>query len=105
MDFVTDLHTALFSPPTWRAAFASGGFYRFYEAVTAASGSNLPLATRSTRMRLEWKRRSSQGWPDFTLHAITCGDSPDQRDVTTKDVFEEFVRVVKDVSPMCKLPL
>jgi hypothetical protein len=37
------------------------------------------------------------------LHAVVCGDSIDDQ-TTTKEVFDEIVRVVKEVSPMCKKP-
>jgi hypothetical protein len=50
------------------------------------------------------KRQSGQDWPDYTYQAIACSDSIDQDNVTTQAVFDEFERVVKNVSPMCKWP-
>jgi hypothetical protein len=77
-------------------------FYSFYQEVIKASDSNLPLATRSAWAPPESKRKSDQDWPDFTFHAISCGDSIDESNITTQVVFDELIRVVKDVSPMCK---
>ena len=39
---------------------------------------------------------------DYTSQAITCGDSIDESNITTRAVFDELIRVVKDVSPMCE---
>ena len=37
------------------------------------------------------------------MEAVICGDSFDDRNkTTTQEVFDEIVRVVKEVSPMCK---
>jgi len=92
---VSDLHQTLYQPSTW-AAFSSGEFYNYYQEVVQGSGSSLTLATR------ELKRESGQNWPDYTFQAISCGDSIDGSDITTQAVFDELIRVVKDVSPMCE---
>ena len=89
---MSDLHQALYRPGTW-ANFSSGEFYDFYQEIVQGSGSNLTLATRSM---------SIQNWPTYTSQAISCGDSIDESDITTRAVFDEFIRVVKDVSPMCE---
>lgn len=39
--------------------------------------------------------------PSNTMEAITCGDSPDLTDVTTNEVFDEILRVTRDVSGFC----
>lgn len=98
---VSEIHQTLYTPNTW-AKFASGDFYGFYQAIVKAAGSEIPLATRSTWNPPELKRESGQDWPDYTFQAITCGDSIDQSNITTQAVFDELIRVVKDVSPMCK---
>lgn len=103
VSFVGAIHHTLYSPSQW-ATFASGHFHEFYQAVIQATGSDLGLATRSTWTPPELKRQSGQDWPDYTFHAISCGDSIDESDITTRAVFDEFIRVVKDVSPMCKFP-
>jgi hypothetical protein len=41
--------------------------------------------------------------PTYAIQAITCADSVDAGDTTTKMVFDELVRVTKDVSQMCEL--
>lgn len=92
------IHQALYQPSGW-AAFAAGDFLQFYQAFIQASGSTLSLASRSLP---ELKRQSSQNFQDYTFQAITCGDSIDQDNVTTQAVFDELVRVVREVSPMCK---
>ena len=98
---MSDLHRALYKPGTW-ANFSSGGFYDFYEEIVQGSGSNLTLATRSAWNPHELKRGSGQNWPAYTYQAISCGDSIDESDITTRAVFDEFIRVVEDVSPMCE---
>ena len=95
------IHQTLYNPVQW-ASFASGAFYDFYQGVIQASGTNLPLSTRSTFTFPELKRDSNQDWPDFTFQAISCGDSIDESNITTQAVFDELIRVVKDVSPMCE---
>jgi len=50
------------------------------------------------------KKQPDQLWSDYTFHAIACGDSIDQADITTQAVFDELIRVVKVVSPMCTWP-
>ena len=96
------IHDALYHPAKW-AAFASGTFYEFYQGIVQSTGSNLTLATRSAWGPPELKRQSAQDWTSYTFHAISCGDSIDGGDVTTQDVFDELIRVVKDVSPICEL--
>ena len=59
------------------------------------------LATRSTRGPPELKRQSDQDWPSYTFHAVSCGDSIDEGNIATRAVFDEFIRVTKDVTPMC----
>jgi len=103
VNLVSEIHRALYNPSQW-ATFASGYFYDFYQEVVQASNSNLSLASRSTWTPPEFKRQSGQDWPDYTFHAISCGDSIDENDITTQVVFDELIRVVKDVSPMCKSP-
>ena len=98
VNLVIALHSALYKPAQW-AGFASGYFYDFYREIVQASGSNLALSTRSVA---ELKRGSNQSWPDYTFQAITCGDSIDGSNITSQAVFNEFIRVVKDVSPMCE---
>ena len=103
MALIVDLHQALYFPFQW-ASFASGEFYEFYQATTQTTGSNLTLATRSMQER-PWSKRqqpSDQDFPNYSFQAISCGDSIDQSDVTTQSVFDEFIRVVENVSPMCK---
>lgn len=66
------------------------------------SGTTIPLAPRALPPSPTLTRREGeQDWPDFLLHAVICGDSIDDQ-TTTKEVFDEIVRVVKDVSPMCE---
>ena len=103
VNLVAEIHETLYNPSQW-ATFASGVFYNFYQEVVQATGSNLSLATRSVWTPSEFKRQSGQYWPDYTFHAISCGDSIDESNITTQVVFDEFIRVVKDVSPMCKSP-
>ena len=62
----------------------------------------IPLAPRALPPSPRFARRQEkQDWPDYLLHAVVCGDSIDDQ-TTTKEVFDEIVRVVKDVSPMCR---
>ncbi|KAF9648255.1 hypothetical protein BDM02DRAFT_3115743 [Thelephora ganbajun] len=96
---VSAIHQALYNPSQW-ASFASGQFLQFYQELVKASGSNLTLATRSTWAPPELKRQSGQDWPDYTFHAISCGDSIDESNITSQAVFDELIRVVKDVSPV-----
>jgi hypothetical protein len=100
-NLVSAIHQDLYTPDQW-ATFAAGDFLDFYQGLVQASGSNLTLAIRSMWAPPESKRQSNQDFPDYTFHAITCGDSIDQDNVTTQSVFDELVRVVKDVSPMCE---
>lgn len=62
----------------------------------------MTLATRSEWTPSESKRQDEQEWPDYTFQAISCGDSIDESNITSQAVFNELIRVVKDVSPMCK---
>ena len=95
------LYQTLYQPETW--ANFSGKIYEYYQDVVQASGSNLTLTTRSAQAPPELKRQSSgQDWVDYTFQAITCGDSIDESNITTRAVFDELIRVVKDVSPMCE---
>ena len=103
VNLVGGIHQTLYSPSQW-ASFASGYFYDFYQEVVRASNSSLSLASRSAWTSPEFKRQSSQEWPDYTFQAISCGDSIDESNITTQAVFDELIRVVKDVSPMCKSP-
>jgi len=96
------IHHALYRPVEW-ATFASGNFYEFYQVIVQATGSNLTLASRSAWDPPELKRQSAQNWDGYSFQAITCGDSIDQSHITTQAVFDELIRVVKDVSPMCEL--
>jgi len=98
------IHNTLYTPDQW-ADFAAGPFYEFYKELIQASDSNLTLASRSLWAPPELKRQSTQAWPDYTFQAISCGDSIDESDITTQAVFDELVRVVKDVSPMCEWPI
>lgn len=95
------IHGILYTPDRW-ADFAAGPFYQFYQDLVQASNTNLSLASRSLWAPPELKRQSGQSWPDYTFQAISCGDSIDESDITSQAVFDELVRVVKDVSPMCK---
>ncbi|KAG8736012.1 hypothetical protein FRC10_009885 [Ceratobasidium sp. 414] len=38
--------------------------------------------------------------PDYALQAVTCADAADPGNVTTKMVFDEMVKVTREVSPM-----
>jgi len=103
VNLVNQIHHNLYTPSTW-ATFASGDFYSFYQGLVQATGTDIPLATRSLWTPPELKRQSGQDWPDYTFQAISCGDSIDESDITSRAVFDELIRVVKDVSPMCKSP-
>ena len=103
VNLVGDIHNNLYTPNTW-ADFASGDFYDFYQQIVQLTGTDIPLATRSTWTPPELRRESGQNWPDYTFQAISCGDSIDESNITTRAVFDELIRVVKDVSPMCKSP-
>lgn len=96
---VGQIHQILYQPGEW-ADFATNTFLPYYEELVQASGSDLTLATRSLWTPPGLKRQSNQDFPDYTFQAITCGDSIDQDNITTQAVFDELVRVVKDVSPM-----
>lgn len=98
---VEAIHQTLYNPDQW-STFASGDFYDFYREIVQASGSNLALSTRSEWAPPVSKRQSGQVWPDYTFQAITCGDSINQSDIATQVVFDELVRVVQNISPMCK---
>ena len=93
----------LYRPKEW-ADFTASTFYGFYQDLIQASRSNLAIASRSLAAPPEMKRESGQDWLDYTFQAITCGDSVDGDGTTTQAVFDEFTRVVKDVSPMCECP-
>ena len=95
------IHGILYTPDQW-ADFVAGPFYEFYQDLVQASDSNLTLASRSLWTLPGVKRQSGQDWPDYTFQAISCGDSIDESDITTQAVFDELIRVVKDVSPMCE---
>ena len=95
------IHGILYTPDQW-ADFAAGPFYEFYQDLVQASNSNISLASRSLWAPPEFKRQSTQDWPDYTFQAISCGDSIDESDITSQAVFDELIRVVKDVSPMCE---
>lgn len=101
VNLVGAIHHTLYTPNTW-AKFASGDFYTFYQGIVQATGQKIPLAPRSEWALPEFKRQSGQEWPDYTFQAISCGDSIDESNITTQAVFTELIRVVKDVSPMCK---
>ena len=101
VDLVSTIHDTLYDPDQW-STFASNDFYNFYQEVMQVSGSNLTLATRSEWVPPVLERQPDQDWQDYTFQAIVCGDSIDENNITTQAVFDELVRVVKDVSPMCK---
>ena len=42
---------------------------------------------------------------EYSGMVIPCLDSIDQANITTKDVFDELVRVTHEVSPICAPPL
>jgi len=99
---VNQIYHTLYQPVGW-ATFASDTLYEYYRQTVQVTGSNLTLASRSSWGPPELKRQSGQDWESYSFQAITCGDSIDQSDITTRAVFDELIRVVKDVSPMCEL--
>lgn len=98
------LHQALYTPTGW-AIFSNDTMYTYWNSLVAASGISFPLASRSLSEPTSLMNRDETA-PEpslvFTFEAITCGDSIDQSDVTTKSVFDEFVRVCREVSTFCK---
>ena len=99
-NFVFNLRNTLYEPRTW-AAFAPGKLYEFYQEIVQASGSNRTLAIRSVRAPTELKRESGQA---AELHSSGCQlwQFHPRQHVITRVVFDAFIRVVKDVSPMCE---
>lgn len=51
-----------------------------------------------------WKREPEyNSKPSATWQAVTCGDAPDLQDVKTSQIFDEVLRVTKEVSGFCTL--
>ena len=70
--------------------------------MSNTSETTIPLAQRAlSPLPTLARREGEQDPPDYIMHAVICGDSIDDQ-TTTKEVFDEIVRVVKEVSSMCK---
>ncbi|KAG9122808.1 hypothetical protein FRC07_000644 [Ceratobasidium sp. 392] len=64
---------------------------------------NLPVSRRSPLVPLTRRQsptNNSNPAPDYAFQAVTCADAIDAGNVTTQMVFDELVRVTRDVSPM-----
>jgi hypothetical protein len=100
---IGELHNTLYHPDQFQT-YVNGTLWETYQTLTNKSGTTIPLAPRALPPSTTLARRDgSQDWPDYLSQAVICGDAVDDRNqTTTTNVFDEIVRVVKDVSPMCK---
>lgn len=97
------LHQALYTPTGW-AAFANKTMYPYWSGLVVASNISLLLATHSLSEPTTLPTRDETALNPlqvYTFQAIAYGDSIDQDDVTTKTIFDEFVRVSQEVSTFC----
>lgn len=110
----------LYQPRTWvdLALLLAANFTQFSN-ITATSGSppqrrlrtradSPPFSNVGNPVNAPLRYKSSEYpaatvWLSFfcSLFAISCLDSIDQDDVTTKDVFDELLRVSQEESPTC----
>lgn len=94
------IHQMLYRPSSW-SSFATESFYPFYQGLISTSQSNFQLASRSLpKMPMFGRANSEDEGSDDTFVSISCGDSIDQESVTSQEVFDELLRVVREVSPM-----
>ncbi|KAG8933398.1 hypothetical protein FRC02_011933 [Tulasnella sp. 418] len=76
----------------------------FYHHLHNIQGSKVIIATPSSRHfnRLSLTKRQGPEYPFATYissqHAIWCGDAADETGVTTTTVFNDLIRVTKDIS-------
>ncbi|KAG8790144.1 hypothetical protein FRC12_012673 [Ceratobasidium sp. 428] len=65
--------------------------------------THVPLLRRESLSPLTRRQNptnDSDPAPDYAFQAVTCADAVDPGNVTTRMVFDELVRVTRDVSPM-----
>lgn len=93
----SNTHTGC-KPNGW-AKFANNTLLPASKKLAKARSSSSPRSITDRPLGSLGSRES--GGPSSSLAAITCGDSIDQSDITTKVVFDEFVRVAQEVSPLC----
>lgn len=92
------LFLGMYDPKLWPTI---AGYVKRYADILAQNSSN--STKRSLPPLLEkCQSNSSDPAPDYSLQAITCADAMDAGNTATKDVFDEMVRVTRDVSQMCK---
>jgi hypothetical protein len=106
-DFQTDLlFSGMYRPTEWPKLAED---IKSAAAVLINATSETPPTKRSFELphtpalRRQGSSNSSDPAPDYAFQAVTCSDAIDAGNVTTQMVFDELVRVTRDVSQMCKL--
>ncbi|QRV77165.1 Abhydrolase domain-containing protein [Ceratobasidium sp. AG-Ba] len=98
------LFEGMYAPSRWpRLAESLANITEFLTSHTNSSSNSkrsFEFDTRSQTISWENPTNSSAPAPDYAFQAVTCADSIDADNVTTKMVFDEIVRVSRNVSPM-----
>ncbi|KDQ21467.1 hypothetical protein BOTBODRAFT_25909 [Botryobasidium botryosum FD-172 SS1] len=76
-----------------------------YDQIKAGKSPAAPLVRPKLRRQSNTNSTSDpdshpEAAPDYSFQAITCADALDSGNTTTKDVFDEIVRVTREVSPL-----
>ncbi|QRV92027.1 Abhydrolase domain-containing protein [Ceratobasidium sp. AG-Ba] len=86
------LFQGMYSPTKWpKLAEDILAYWNFLTNNGTTTKRSLPLPE---------KRQTTDKAPVYSIQAITCADAMDAGNTTTKDVFDELVRVTRDVSQM-----
>jgi hypothetical protein len=104
------IHQALYTPHQW-AGFANftlapllSNLTRVSQQATSTGPGRRKRGDDGIDLSILKRQQSSfesSPAPDYTFQAISCGDSVDPGSTTTQMVFDELVRVAKDVSGFC----
>ena len=106
LDVRSTIFSAMYAPKQW-ADFANGDLLQLWSSYASPdildTKRKRDLARRDDTGLVShpvWRRQYNDA-PSQALEAITCGDAPDLKDVTTSSVFDEILRVTRDVSGFC----
>ncbi|KAG8698244.1 hypothetical protein FRC09_007334 [Ceratobasidium sp. 395] len=111
-DIRVELFQGMYGPATWRqlaedlrtrwdhlVTIMNNTPTRRYDPVFKLTRRIIPARNVDVQVR-QTTPGNPDPPPDYAFQAITCADAVDPGDVTTKMVFDELVRVAREVSPM-----
>lgn len=106
-DVRNSIFSAMYAPRSW-SDYANGDLIDLWSSFSSPDlledrRRKRDLSTGEGVIHPTIRKRQFDDKPSNALEAISCGDSPDLTDLTTTQVFDEILRVTRDVSGFCTI--